>query len=184
MKALITLHNSIFEKVEDVLAPWLLPTLARFAFAAVLLRYFWNSAYTKIYNFREESFEIFGTSGAYAQILPKAFEDASYDVSQISFFYKLVVFAGTYSEFLLPLLILIGLFTRIAAVGMIGFILVQSFVDITGHHADEVTIGAWFDPLSNSVLMDQRLLWVTLFVTLIVRGAGPLSVDRLLHRPS
>ena len=49
--------------------------------------------------------------------------------------YGLVVTVGTYSEFLLPVLIVLGLFTRIAALGMIGFTLVQSFVDITWHGA-------------------------------------------------
>ncbi len=182
MNLLINLHNGAFGKLEGALAPWFLPTLARFAFAAVLLRYFWNSAYTKIYDFRGETFEFFGTTGAYVQILPKIFEAASYDVSQVPAFYKLVVIAGTYTEFLLPLLILLGLFTRLAALGMTGFVIVQSYVDVTGHHADETTIGGWFDTGSDSLILDQRLLWFVLFAILIVRGAGPLSLDALLGR--
>ena len=41
-----------------------------------------------------------------------------YDVSQISFFpYGLLVYLGTYAEFIFPVLILVGLFTRLSAAG-------------------------------------------------------------------
>jgi putative oxidoreductase len=67
-----------------------------------------------------------------------------------------------------------------AALGMIGFIAVQSFVDIAFHHADEKTIGALFDRFPDSVILDQRALWMVLLVTLAVRGAGMVSLDHLL----
>ncbi len=28
--------------------------------------------------------------------------------------------------------------------------------------------------------MDQRLFWVAILVTIIVKGAGPISIDRLI----
>jgi len=34
----------------------------------------------------------------------------------------------------------------------------------------------------DSHILDQRLFWIVLFVTLIVKGAGPLSLDRLIAR--
>jgi len=96
--------------------------------------------------------------------------------------WDIIVFAGTYAEFVLPILIVLGLFTRLAAFGIVGFIVVQSTVDIAFHGADAATIGAWFDHLSNAVILDQRALWVFLLVTLVVKGAGALSLDALLAR--
>ncbi|MEM6985258.1 MAG: DoxX family protein, partial [Pseudomonadota bacterium] len=92
------------------------------------------------------------------------------------------VYAGTYAEFILPVLIVVGLFTRLAALGMIGFVFVQSFVDITGHHADAETIGAWFDRFSDATILDQRAMWVFLLAYLAIYGAGKLSIDQLLRR--
>jgi putative oxidoreductase len=93
-----------------------------------------------------------------------------------------VVLAGTYAEFILPLLIVIGLFTRLASLGMIGFVIVQSLTDIYGHGAtDGKTLGALFDRFPDAVILDQRLFWVFLLAVLVVKGAGALSVDALLR---
>lgn len=85
--------------------------------------------------------------------------------------YPLVLF-GSWAEMILPLLILLGLFTRGAALGMIGFIIVQSLTDIFGHGADAATIGGWFDRASDALILDQRLLWVFLLLVLVVQGGG------------
>ena len=77
---------------------------------------------------------------------------------------------------------MLGLFTRLAALGMIGFTIVQSLTDIVGHHADAATVGRWFDRASDALIMDQRAFWLMLLVTLVLMGAGPLSLDRLLSR--
>lgn len=177
MNALISLHNDLFGKLETKLASWVLPTLARFTFAATLLIYFWNSARLKI---GEGVFGFLDISRAYGQIFPKAFEQAGYDDEAMSLFQWAVSLAGTWAEFILPLLIVIGLLTRLAAVGMIGFVIVQSITDIFGHDVEKY--GAWFDRLSDGVIMDQRLFWVTVLMVLVLRGAGPLSVDRVLTR--
>ncbi|MCB2135819.1 MAG: DoxX family membrane protein [Rhodobacteraceae bacterium] len=162
------------------IAPAALPTLARLAFAAVLLVYFWNSARTKIGD------GILGlvrpSDGAYIQIFPKAVEAAGYDTSQLGLFHWAVAFAGTWAELLLPLLILLGLFTRLAALGMIGFILVQSATDILGHGVAGDDLGRWFDAASGALILDQRTLWVVLLSALVLMGAGPLSLDRFLAR--
>lgn len=179
MNTLILLHNSIFSQVERR-ADWLIPTLARLVFAAVLFGYFWNSAMTKV---GDGIFGIFSPSlGAYAQIFPRVMEAVSYDTSQLGVFNWLVVFAGTLSEFALPVLIVLGLFTRLSALGMIGFVIMQSLTDIIGHGADAETIGHWFDRFSDALIVDQRAFWVFLLVVLVVRGAGPLSLDRVLSR--
>ena len=79
------------------------------------------------------------------------------------------------AEYVLPALILIGLFTRLAALAMIGFVAVQTLVDVAGHG---VPLGGFFD--SSIALLDERTLWVFLLFVLVSLGAGPLSADRIL----
>ena len=166
------LASSLFNLAEgaDRLAPWVIPTLARLAFAAVLLVYYWNSAGLKFDG------SIFSASaGAFGQIFPKAAEAAVYDVSQLNIFQRIVIFLGTVAEYVLPALILVGLLTRVAALGMIGFIFVQTLVDVAGHG---VTLGGLFD--ASQALIDERVMWIFLLLVLVFQGAGPLSVDRLV----
>lgn len=150
-----------------------LPLLARLTFALVLMRYFWTSALTKL----DGPFTL--SVNAYAQIFPKRMEAAGYDHTALPFWTDLVVFAGTYAEFILPAMIGLGLLTRVSALGMIGFIAVQSLTDLFGHGgiAHEATLGAWLDSAPDGIILDQRLLWLTLLVTLIVKGGGWLSLD-------
>lgn len=152
----------------------LLPLLARLVFAAVLAGYFWASGLTKFAG----PFSL--SVGAYAQIFPRAIEAVAFDVGQLPFWMSLVAYAGSVAEVVLPLLILIGLATRFAALGMIGFVLVQSLTDIWGHGASTATIGALFDRGSDALILDQRALWVFLLAVLVAKGAGALSLDRLI----
>jgi putative oxidoreductase len=163
-------------------ADWLLTTLARLVFAATLLFYFWVSGLTKL---GDGILGLFQPSvGAYAQIFPKAMEAVGYDSSQLSVFHWAVALAGTWAEFILPALIVLGLLTRLSALGMIGFIIMQSLTDLIGHggleHAE--TVGAWFDRFPDSVILDQRAMWVYLLIVLVVKGAGPLSLDAAFAR--
>lgn len=172
------LHNTVFGALESLTAAWVVPSLARLTFAGVLLMYFWASAMTKLGD------GIFGflvpSTGAYAQIFPIKADAVLYDPTQFSIFEKLIIVAGTWAEFILPLLIVIGLLTRLASLGMIGFVVVQSLTDIHGHHADAATIGTWFDRASDALIMDQRAFWVFILLVLVLRGAGPISVDRFV----
>jgi uncharacterized membrane protein YphA (DoxX/SURF4 family) len=95
---------------------------------------------------------------------------------------KATVLAGTWAEFILPALVVLGLFTRIAALGMIGFVLVLTWVDIMGHGAGPETIGAWFNNTSGDAILDQRAFWIFLLIVLTLRGAGSVSLDALLGR--
>lgn len=170
MTALISTYNSSMEKVDHT-SGWLTPTLARAVFVAVLFVYYWNSATLKIDG------SIFSASaGAFGQIFPKAAEAVLYDVTQMTFFQRVVIFFGTVTEFVLPVLLLVGLLTRLAALAMIGFVWVQTIVDAVGHG---IKLGGLFD---NAItLMDQRVMWTFLLLVIVINGAGPLSVDRLLR---
>ena len=109
-------------------------------------------------------------------------EAFGYDPSQFGLFRYLVVLMGVLSEFLIPLMITIGLLTRYAALGMIAFIAVQTATDLFGHGVleDPTTLGKWFDRSSSSVIMDQRLLWLFVLFYLVRHGGGVLSLDQWL----
>jgi putative oxidoreductase len=164
----------------DRAAPDLLPPAARLVFAGVLTMYFWQSAGTKIgpgvLGFLQP------TDGAYGQIFPRTFDAVGFDSSQLNLFHWAVATAGLCTEYLLPLLIVVGLFTRLAALGMIGFVAVQSMTDVFGHGIGGDDRGRWFDAASGSLIADQRALWILLLVVLVLHGAGNLSLDRLLRR--
>lgn len=170
MTAIARLRTALFDPMDR--DDWLLPTLARVVFLAVFFFYFLNSAGTKI-----DGGLFSPSAGAFAQIFPKAAEAVLYDVTQLTGFQRLVIFAGTLAEYLLPVLIVIGLFTRLAALAMIGFVIVQTIVDVTGHG---VSLGAWFNNAPE--LIDQRSLWVFLLLVLVIKGAGPIAVDRFFAR--
>ncbi len=174
-----SLHDRVFGTVERITEGWFLGLFARFVFAAVLWGYFLNSAGTKVGEGLTGFFMI--APGAYYQIALPAVEAAGGDVDQVAFLpWGLIVTLGTYAEFVLPLLVVIGLFTRVAALGMIVFIGVQTLVDITVHMVDPETIGVLFDRFPDAVIIDQRLLWLMPLVYLTLKGAGLVSVDGLL----
>lgn len=180
MTAFVSLHNGFFGRLDRA-SELVLPTLARLTFAAVLLLYFWQSAVTKLGDGAWGLF--FLSDGAYVQIFPRAMAAAGYDSSQLGGFHWLVAFLGMTAEFVLPALIVIGLFSRLSALGMIGFVVMQSLTDVLGHGlADPATLGAWFDRFPAAPILDQRLLWSALLLIVVFKGAGPLSADRLLTR--
>lgn len=180
MSMLVRLHNGVFFSIQRALEDWLLGTLARLVFAGVLFMFFWNSAMTKLGEGLNGLLTL--DVGAYVQILPQRMEAVSYDPAALSTFEKATVYAGTYAEIILPVLIVVGLFTRIAAVGMIGFIIVMTWTDITQHGVDAATIGAWFDRDASSLIADQRSLWGFLLLLLALKGPGPISLDGLFGR--
>jgi putative oxidoreductase len=68
---------------------------------------------------------------------------------------------ATYAEHLFPILLVMGLFTRLSALALLGMTAVIQFF---------VYPGAW----------PTHLSWAALMLYLIGRGAGPVSLDRAL----
>lgn len=152
-----------------------LSLVARFLVASVLLRFFFNSFLTKI--------DGFGLSvGAFVQILPRQMIATGYDPSAIAWPLHLVVLAGTIAEPLLPLLVVLGLATRPAALGLMGFVVVMSLTDIFGHGVDASTIGQMFDGDPYGMILDQRVLWEFLLLIPLWLGGGAFSLDALVWR--
>lgn len=168
MTVLIKPYNSVFGRFGS---DAVVTTLARVVFLAVLAVYYLNAA-----GMKTEGGFFTPSAGGFAQIFPMAADAALYDVGQMTVFQRLVVIAGMLAEYVLPVLLVIGLFTRAAALGAIGLVAVQTQVDVTGHGAP---LGNWFD--TSIGLLDERTMWVFLLVVLVLRGAGPLSVDRVLR---
>ena len=181
IRKLQRLHGCAVAILQKVAGDWFMGLAARFAFSSVLMVYFLNSAMTKV----GSGFPGFLVPkiGAYAQILPTVAEAAGYDTSKIAFLpWGLIVLMGTYAEFLLPLLIFLGLFTRLASLGMIGFISVMTFVDINFHGLKAKDVGALFDRMQDAIVADQRLLWVLPLIYLVLYGGGTISLDNLLGK--
>lgn len=175
------LHHAVFARLETALAGWFNGFAARFVFASLLLFYYLNSGLQKLgdglFGFLNPSL------GAYASILPPVFDAYGADPSAVPFFpWQIVVLLGTWSEILLPILIVVGLFSRIAALGMIVFVAVQSYVDVTYHGVDGRFVGAMFDRFPDAIIWDQRLLWAFVLAMIVVNGPGKLSLDHLLAR--
>ena len=171
-KNLTSRGDSFFQKLSGMTTPWLEGLAARIVFLSVLFQYYLQSALTKFDG-------LMPNAGAYAQIFPEASRLADYDPSNLGFLHHLVVFFGSYGELILPVLIVTGLFARLASAGMIVFIIVQSIVDIWGHL---VKGGQPFDAISTDVIADQRLLWVFLLLIIVLRGAGALSIDGIIRK--
>ena len=172
------IYNRVSRIIDTVLPEWILPLLARVIFFGVLFVPYMRSALNKFGDGFTGLF--FMDVGAYVQIFPKALESVGYDQTQLSFFHHLTVFIGSYSEIIIPVLIVLGLVTRLASLGMIGFLIVQSWVDIFGHGLGADDIGSWFDNITGSVIVDQRAFWIFLLLYLVIKGAGRVSLDSVI----
>lgn len=89
-------------------------------------------------------------------------------------------------EVIFPVLLVFGLATRIATSGMIAL---TTVIDIYARHAPPEVIGALFDARPYDMILDLRLLWITVFAIPAVLGGCGLSLQwegccrfYLLHR--
>jgi putative oxidoreductase len=137
--------------VELMSAPWvesLLLLFVRISLAGI----FWRSGRTKV------------VEGSWLTISDTTKYLFQEDYKNVPFPAELSAYLSTYAEHLLPILLVIGLFTRLSALGLIGMTMViQIFVFPE----------AWWS---------VHMIWVALALTLIVRGSGQLSLDAILTR--
>lgn len=178
---LVRLHTTVFGTVDRLLAGWFNGFAARFTFASLLLFYYLNSGWNKLgdglFGFLNPSI------GAYATILPPVFERYGADPGALPFFpWHVIVLLGTWAEIVLPLMIVVGLFSRIAAIGMIVFVAVQTYVDIAYFGLEGKFVGAMFDRFPDAIVFDQRMMWIFALAIIVANGPGRLSLDHWLGR--
>ena len=148
LKELFKTLNSFFAKIPE----WMITLAIRL----VIFRVFWLSVQTKI-----TGLTIFGHHFAFWSLTDNVFfQFWDYPAPLDSNF---MIYAGTFAEFFLSIAILLGLFTRYAALGLLGVTLVIQFVEPAGWWAAHV-------------------YWVLLLVYLVRQGGGLISIDQLLSR--
>ncbi len=115
---------------------------------------FWLSGRTKI----EEGSLLTVSENALYQFSEDPFNKVPLLPSDIA------AYLTTYAEHMLPILLILGLFTRLSALALMGMTLVIQFF---------VFPEAWWQ---------VHILWVALAMVLIVRGGGNFTLDKLLTR--
>ena len=136
--------NQEAERLERLLGISLLCLLARVSIASI----FFMSGRTKVegvLSLTPSTFELFRSEYALPLVPP-----------------HLAAYMATYAEHLFPILLVLGLFTRVSALALLGMTLViQVFV-----YPD-----AW----------PTHLSWAGLLLLLIARGGGSISIDGVLR---
>lgn len=137
--------------VELMSAPWvesLMLLFVRISLAGI----FWRSGRTKV---------VEGSWLTISETTKYLFQE---DYKNVPLPAELSAYLSTYAEHLLPILLVIGLFTRLSALGLIGMTMViQIFVFPE----------AWWS---------VHMIWIALALTLIVRGGGQFSLDAIVAR--
>ena len=79
--------------------------------------------------------------------------------------------AGTFGELFFPTLLVLGLFTRVGALGLfaVNLMAVVSYWHVLGGEGYEAALA-------------QHVLWGCMILVIMAFGAGPVSLDRLLGR--
>jgi len=128
--------------LTEQIPPSLVALVSRIAVASV----FWRSGQTKVSGFmlREETFVLFREEYKVPLLPP-----------------ELAAYVATTAEHLFPILLIVGLASRLSALALLGMVVViQTFV----------YPGAW----------PEHLLWGALLFAIIARGPGAISLDYLI----
>ncbi|MCU1757595.1 DoxX family protein [Pseudomonas helleri] len=142
-KSLLGIWNRIANRLGELIGDSFLVLVARFSIAAI----FFMSGQTKVSGFltiTPSTYELFRTEYALPLISP-----------------ELAAHLAAYSEHVFPVLLVVGLFTRVSAMALLG----MTFVIEVFVYPD-----AW----------PTHLSWAGLLLLIIARGAGKLSLDRLI----
>lgn len=141
-------------QIMAMVPAWFVSLLIRFAVASP----FWRSVQTKI-----SGWELFGQSWKFWNVSESTFLLFEHEYTVPLLPVKLAAHLATYGEFFLSIAIVLGLFTRLSAVGLlIMTAVIQVFV-----YSD-----AW----------NVHILWAALLIYLIKYGGGTISIDYLLHK--
>jgi putative oxidoreductase len=137
-RELLEAGRSLAERIPQNL----MQLVARLAIANI----FWRSGQTKVNGFsiREETFYLFKEDYK-VPLLPS----------------DLAAYLATIAEHVFPILLLVGLVTRLSALGLLGMTLVIQLFVIPG---------GW----------PEHLLWFSVLLLIITRGPGAISLDHLI----
>ncbi|WP_339079573.1 DoxX family protein [Pseudomonas sp. TMP9] len=141
--ALSRIWNRVASRLDSLISDSFLALVARIAIAAI----FFMSGRTKVSEFltiTPSTYELFRTEYALPLISP-----------------ELAAHLATYSEHVFPVLLVLGLFTRLSALALLG----MTFVIEVFVYPD-----AW----------PTHLAWAGLLLLIVARGAGAFSLDRRL----
>lgn len=145
MTALVSVYNRLAELAGRLLPETVLLLVARLGIAAV----FFESGRTKVEGWltiTDSTYYLFETDYKLPFVPP-----------------HLAAHLATYQEHLFPIMLVLGLGTRIGALGLLGMTtVIEVFV-----YPD-----AW----------PTHLSWAAILLPLIAKGGGALSLDRLLRR--
>ncbi len=150
MKKLVMAIDNLLAKIpQDVLL-----LVARIAIASV----FWRSAQTKI-----SGWEFLGQKWQFFNLNSSTFSLFEYEYDLPLLPPDIAAYLGTFAEFFLPLAIILGLFTRLSALGL--FVMTATIQLL-------VYPDAW----------PTHILWLVPLVVLLKYGAGTLSIDSMLFK--
>jgi putative oxidoreductase len=148
MNAIITPYN----RAVAVLSTRLIEALTLLFVRASLAGIFWRSGRTKV------------DDGSWLSVSDTAKFLFQEEYKNVPLPAEFAAYVATYAEHVFPILLVIGLLTRISALALLTMTMViQIFV----------YPGAWWS---------VHMIWVALALVLIVRGGGKLSLDALLTR--
>jgi putative oxidoreductase len=141
-----------YDRVVAVLSGPVAESTAMVFVRLALAGIFWMSGRTKV----EEGTLLTVSENAIYQFSEEPFSNVPLLPSDVS------AYLTTYAEHIFPILLVLGLFTRLSALALLVMTLVIQFF---------VFPEAWWQ---------VHILWIALAMVLIVRGGGSLSLDKLL----
>jgi putative oxidoreductase len=141
-----------YDRVVALLSGRIAESIALVFVRLALAGIFWMSGRTKV----EEGTLLTVSENAVYQFSEEPFSNVPLLPSDVA------AYLTTYAEHIFPILLVLGLLTRLSALALLGMtVVIQLFVFPE----------AWWQ---------VHVLWVALAMVLIVRGGGSLSLDRLL----
>jgi len=119
--------------------------------------------------------------GAFYSLAPVQLEVAGGAPAMLSIAIWIALHGLVMAKALLPVLLVVELATRFAALGLISLVIITSAIDVFGHGAPPEAVGGLFDASPYDQILDLRLLWIMLLTVPAALGGGWLSIDVALR---